>query len=104
MRLVPALMEGDLAQIDAGIEAIQLSTFKRSISAAQPDSVRLARKALLESGVTAGLSSMGSTMYTITSELDAGRVALAYRDVFKILDIDGTVHTTQIARTGANIQ
>lgn len=81
MRLVPALMEGDLAQIDAGMEAIQLSTFERSISAAQPDRVRLARKALLESGVTAGLASMGSTMCTITSELDAGRVALAYRDV-----------------------
>ena len=103
MRLVPAMLEGDLAQIDAGVQSIQLSDFKQKIWASQPRSIRLAGEALQAAGITVGLSSMGSTMYTITSDVHAVHVSELYREVLEGLGIDARLYITEIARSGAKV-
>lgn len=103
MRLIPAIIEGDFAQIDAGIEAIQHSTFKQGIWAAQAAPIQVARERLRREGIAVGLSSMGSTMYSLVPATDAGRVADAYRYEFARSGVDGVVSATSVSKGGANI-
>jgi beta-ribofuranosylaminobenzene 5'-phosphate synthase len=103
MRLVPALIEGDMEQISAGVDAIQGSTFKRSIWMAQPKQVRRVRDVLRATGIAVGISSMGSTIYSITDCDESSSVADAYRDTFNSLRIDANIEITRMARAGATV-
>ncbi|MGB4780368.1 beta-ribofuranosylaminobenzene 5'-phosphate synthase family protein [Microbacterium sp.] len=101
MRLIPAIIEGDYVQIGAGIDAIQLSTFKRGIWAAQAAPILFARERLRRAGVSVGLSSMGSTMYSIVGATDAATVVGLYRDELTRLGVDAVVHATSVSQRGA---
>lgn len=103
MRLLPALAEGDMSQINDGIRSIQNSEFKRMIWNNQAEPIRRIFQALSNECPNVGLSSMGPTMYTITDEANAEACALAYRERFDGWGLQASVISTQISPTGARV-
>jgi beta-ribofuranosylaminobenzene 5'-phosphate synthase len=103
MKLLPALAEGDIPQINDGIRSIQNTEFKRMIWNDQAEPIRRIFHALSNECPNVGLSSMGPTMYTITDEANAEACAQAYREQFARSGLQASVISTHISPTGARV-
>lgn len=103
MRLVPALAEGDLDQIDNGVREVQDSRFKAGIWRAQPKAIQLVRGALNRRGLAVGLSSMGPSIYTFCHVATADEVADSFRSTFDGFGVVASVHVASVAANGARV-
>ena len=103
MKLLPALVEEDLASFADGLNLLQDIGWKRVEHEAQGSALHQAREFLLASGALGvALSSWGPTMAVFGDNLDA--LESAARQFCTDLPDGGTVIRTKANNTGASVQ
>ncbi|MCP8304824.1 MAG: hypothetical protein H3Z50_05080 [archaeon] len=103
MKLLPSVVEKDIAEFGEAISSIQKLGFKRREVSLQSDEVTNLMKVMVDAGAYGvGLSSFGPTLYTVVdSEKKAEMIAKVAED--EIDKIGGNVLVTKVRNKGAEL-
>ncbi|WP_079024129.1 beta-ribofuranosylaminobenzene 5'-phosphate synthase family protein [Streptomyces scabiei] len=105
MRVLPAIVAQDLPAVNAGIDNLQQTGFKRRVWEMQDEVVVRIRMLMRSAGLNSvGLSSLGPTIYSVIEAGEAEAMVGTLRSLMTEKGVSARVWATAVNQTGASIR